>query len=114
MRTWGLSMTDMCEIARTSVLQSGFSKERKGEILGDHYYLASSAGNDVRKTLIPDHRLDFRYEMMMEEVEYLNQHLREHFPEAVRIQNTMCDAYRRLQHQAMNVKTMKRVLHAWA
>ena len=34
---YDLSMLDMCEIARNSVLQSGFADERKREWLGERY-----------------------------------------------------------------------------
>ena len=36
---FGLSMPDMCEIARNSVLQSGFSDAEKADLLGENWDL---------------------------------------------------------------------------
>jgi len=37
LEVWKLSVCDMCELARTSVLVSGFSHEEKQKWLGDSY-----------------------------------------------------------------------------
>lgn len=42
---WKLSGTDMCEIARHSVLQSGWESQIKKHWLGDNYQLPGPAGN---------------------------------------------------------------------
>ncbi|KTW29345.1 AMP deaminase [Pneumocystis carinii B80] len=50
---WSLSAVDMCELARTSVLQSGFEYKLKMEWFGDEF-------QDENKTNVPKIRLDFR------------------------------------------------------
>ncbi|EMR11649.1 AMP deaminase [Pneumocystis murina B123] len=60
---WNLSAVDMCELARTSVLQSGFEYKLKIKWFGDEF-------QDEKKTNIPKIRLDFRkktffYELFM-------------------------------------------------
>lgn len=44
-QVWKLSATDMCEIARTSVLQSGFEHPYKAHFVGVNYHLPGPAGN---------------------------------------------------------------------
>nr|CCC94980.1 putative AMP deaminase [Trypanosoma congolense IL3000] len=68
---WNLSQVDMCEIAKNSILMSGFPSYRKKEWLGDLYTLRSAAGNDRRLSRIPHSRCTFRYEVYMEEINYL-------------------------------------------
>eukprot|EP00520_Triparma_pacifica_P006083 CAMPEP_0118651528 /NCGR_PEP_ID=MMETSP0785-20121206/10834_1 /TAXON_ID=91992 /ORGANISM="Bolidomonas pacifica, Strain CCMP 1866" /LENGTH=810 /DNA_ID=CAMNT_0006543987 /DNA_START=233 /DNA_END=2662 /DNA_ORIENTATION=+ len=59
--SFDLSMTDMCEIARNSVMQSGFSHEEKKEWLGTQY-LRGVKHCDVLKTHVPLIRAKFRAE----------------------------------------------------
>ena len=47
-QVWKLSATDMCEIARTSVLQSGFEHPYKAHFVGVNYHLPGPAGNGNR------------------------------------------------------------------
>jgi len=58
---WGLSMTDMCEIARRSVLQSGFSEVNKKQWLGEDLWSKSNVPTVRRKfrqeTLAREHTL---------------------------------------------------------
>eukprot|EP00667_Euglena_gracilis_P000451 EG_transcript_451 len=70
-KMWKLSGTDMCEIARNSVLQSGFPHEVKASWLGDLYFLSSSNGNVVSRSHVPDIRLAYRFELYHAEVNYL-------------------------------------------
>lgn len=42
---WKLSGTDMCEVARNSVLQSGYEDQIKRHWLGGHYMIPGPAGN---------------------------------------------------------------------
>eukprot|EP01097_Dermamoeba_algensis_P005541 TRINITY_DN3522_c0_g1_i1.p1 TRINITY_DN3522_c0_g1~~TRINITY_DN3522_c0_g1_i1.p1 ORF type:complete len:743 (+),score=162.42 TRINITY_DN3522_c0_g1_i1:171-2231(+) len=63
-----LSPVDMCEIARNSVLQSGFEHEKKVEFLGEGYFLPSYLGNDIRKTNVPNIRICYRNETRANEV----------------------------------------------
>ena len=59
---------DLCEIARNSVLQSGFPDHAKQHWLGPNYHLPGVAGNDVKRTNIPNIRVAFRYETLMDEL----------------------------------------------
>jgi len=64
---WKLSNIDMCEIARNSVLMSGFSHSTKCHWLGRTYEQRGPAGNCIEKTNVPNIRLLFRQEMLQEE-----------------------------------------------
>ncbi|KAJ3103011.1 AMP deaminase [Phlyctochytrium planicorne] len=64
---WKLSSADMCEIARNSVLQSGWELQAKKHWLGDTCYLPGPAGNAIHKTNVPNIRLAYRYQTLMEE-----------------------------------------------
>ncbi|XP_057416255.1 probable AMP deaminase isoform X2 [Lotus japonicus] len=70
-KVWKLSSCDLCEIARNSVYQSGFSHPAKLHWLGDKYFLSGSEGNDIHKTNVPDLRVSFRYETWKEEMQYI-------------------------------------------
>jgi len=64
---WKLSPTDMCEIARNSVLQSGFELCVKKTWIGENCILAGPTGNDIQKTNVPNLRLAFRHDTLMNE-----------------------------------------------
>lgn len=64
---WKLSGTDMCEIARNSVLQSGWESQIKMHWLGDKYMYPGPAGNDIQKTNVPNIRVAYRWQTLMEE-----------------------------------------------
>lgn len=68
-----LSSTDMCELARNSVLESGWEMEIKRHWLGSRFYLPGSAGNDISKTNVPDIRLQYRNETLKQELTFLRQ-----------------------------------------
>ncbi|KAK9478571.1 hypothetical protein V1514DRAFT_330447 [Lipomyces japonicus] len=55
-----LSSVDMCELARNSVLQSGFEGPLKSHWLGPKYDLPGPYGNLVEKSNVPNVRLDYR------------------------------------------------------
>ncbi|PWA73079.1 AMP deaminase, putative / myoadenylate deaminase [Artemisia annua] len=57
---WKLSACDLCEIARNSVYQSGFSHVLKSHWIGPEYYKRGPDGNDIHKTNVPHIRLEFR------------------------------------------------------
>ncbi|KAL1321715.1 hypothetical protein HN51_066586 [Arachis hypogaea] len=57
---WKLSACDLCEIARNSVYQSGFSHALKSHWIGQEYYKRGPDGNDIQKTNVPHIRLEFR------------------------------------------------------
>ncbi|KAI9719207.1 MAG: AMP deaminase [Chrysothrix sp. TS-e1954] len=62
-----LSAVDMCELARSSVRQSGFEHQMKQRWLGTNYHLPGAAGNDTSKTNVPNIREAFRHETLMQE-----------------------------------------------
>uniref|UniRef100_A0A665UV15 AMP deaminase n=1 Tax=Echeneis naucrates TaxID=173247 RepID=A0A665UV15_ECHNA len=66
-QVWKLSSCDMCELARNSVLMSGFSHKIKSYWLGPHYIKEGQESNDIRRTNVPDIRVAYRYETMCEE-----------------------------------------------
>jgi AMP deaminase len=70
-KVWGFSPNDMCEIARNSVLQSGYDVQWKSKAIGDRYYMSSSLGNDPIKTHLSDIRVAFRFETYHTELAYL-------------------------------------------
>ena len=51
---------DLCEVARNSVLQSGFPDQAKQHWLGPGYSKAGVEGNDVKRTNIPNIRVAYR------------------------------------------------------
>ncbi|XP_021908594.1 probable AMP deaminase isoform X2 [Carica papaya] len=61
-QVWKLSACDLCEIARNSVYQSGFSHEAKLHWLGDGYFIRGPEGNDIHKTNVANMRIAFRHE----------------------------------------------------
>ncbi|KAI4302658.1 hypothetical protein MLD38_038379 [Melastoma candidum] len=65
---WKLSSCDLCEIARNSVLQSGFSHALKSHWIGKEYYKRGPDGNDIHKTNVPHIRLEFRDMIWREEM----------------------------------------------
>ncbi|CAI9097263.1 OLC1v1033648C1 [Oldenlandia corymbosa var. corymbosa] len=79
---WKLSSCDLCEIARNSVYQSGFSHALKSHWVGQEYYKRGPDGNDIHKTNVPHIRLEFRDMIWREEMQqvYLGQAV---FPEHI-------------------------------
>ncbi|RQM28698.1 hypothetical protein B5M09_008035, partial [Aphanomyces astaci] len=73
-QVWKLSGTDICEIARNSVLQSGFEHPFKQHFLGKKYYVPGAAGNDIRMSNVPNIRLDYRHETLTSELACLQHH----------------------------------------
>lgn len=71
-QVWKLKAVDMCEIARNSVLQSGFEHRFKVHWVGNSYWLRSTEGNDLRQTNVPDIRMQFRYELLAGEYQLLS------------------------------------------
>jgi AMP deaminase len=58
---------DMCELAKNSVIQSGFEHSLKQRWLGNDYQLPGMAGNNVAKTNVPNIRVDFRHSTLTQE-----------------------------------------------
>ncbi|THG01672.1 hypothetical protein TEA_008248 [Camellia sinensis var. sinensis] len=61
-KVWKLTSCDLCEIARNSVYQSGFSHAAKSHWHGSKYFKRGPEGNDIHKTNVPDMRIYFRHE----------------------------------------------------
>ncbi|RMX39784.1 hypothetical protein pdam_00007132 [Pocillopora damicornis] len=70
-QVWKLSPCDMSELARNSVVMSGFENKVKRHWIGDNYGKEGPAGNDVTKTNVPDIRVAFRHETLVEELSTL-------------------------------------------
>ncbi|XP_010558373.1 PREDICTED: AMP deaminase-like [Tarenaya hassleriana] len=70
---WKLSSCDLCEIARNSVIQSGFSHALKSHWIGKEYYKRGPEGNDIHKTNVPNIRLEFRNTIWREEMQMVYQ-----------------------------------------
>jgi AMP deaminase len=66
-QVWKLTGIDVCEMARNSVLQSGWEHRYKAHFLGNCYWIRSVDGNDIRQTNVPDLRMQFRCELLEEE-----------------------------------------------
>eukprot|EP01122_Echinamoeba_exundans_P017861 TRINITY_DN980_c0_g1_i3.p1 TRINITY_DN980_c0_g1~~TRINITY_DN980_c0_g1_i3.p1 ORF type:complete len:1088 (+),score=165.49 TRINITY_DN980_c0_g1_i3:521-3784(+) len=69
---WKMSDIDLSEIARMSVLQSGFEHRIKTEWLGPRYLLAGPSGNEVSFSNVPNLRLQFRSDTLNQEVSLIN------------------------------------------
>ena len=67
-QVWKLSTCDMCEIARNSVLMSGYSHVVKQHWLGPNYTQEGVAGNDIARTNVPDIRVAYRHETLIDEL----------------------------------------------
>ncbi|XP_073035512.1 AMP deaminase-like isoform X2 [Primulina eburnea] len=70
-KVWKLSSCDLCEIARNSVYQSGFTHAAKLHWLGDEYFKRGPLGNEIHKTNVPNIRISFRHETWVAEMQYL-------------------------------------------
>ncbi|KAL8866614.1 MAG: hypothetical protein Q9174_006196 [Haloplaca sp. 1 TL-2023] len=69
-----LSATDMCELAKHSVEQSGFEHELKQRWLGPNYHLPGVQGNNMTKTNVPDLREEFRHRSLAHEREMITRY----------------------------------------
>lgn len=63
-----LTAVDMCELAKHSVVQSGFEHNVKQHWLGKDYRKPGVAGNDMTKCNVPDIREAFRHETLIQEL----------------------------------------------
>ncbi|GMM34031.1 AMP deaminase [Saccharomycopsis crataegensis] len=69
-----LSNVDMCELARNSVLQSGFENKLKKNWISAKVGVDGPDGNDLEKTNVPDIRLAYRYDTLMNERELIHKY----------------------------------------
>ncbi|XP_034251283.1 AMP deaminase 2 isoform X1 [Thrips palmi] len=67
-QVWKLSSCDMSELARNSVIMSGFPRKMKQYWLGPNYTREGVAGNDITRTNVPDIRVAYRQETMLDEL----------------------------------------------
>ncbi|KAF5403452.1 Adenosine monophosphate deaminase 2 [Paragonimus heterotremus] len=70
-QVWKLTSTDMCELARNSVLMSGFSHTVKSFWFGPNYLQEGVMGNDITRTNVPNIRIAYRYETLTDELRLL-------------------------------------------
>ncbi|GER26664.1 AMP deaminase family protein [Striga asiatica] len=111
---WKLSSCDLCEIARNSVYQSGFSHALKSHWIGKEYFKHGPDGNDIHKTNVPHIRLEFRDMIWREEMQlvYLG---KADFP-----RNRACQVIPLLLLVVVKVTEIRRLcssqfgFHAWA
>ncbi|EDO17679.1 hypothetical protein Kpol_1004p56 [Vanderwaltozyma polyspora DSM 70294] len=67
-----LSNVDMCELARNSVIQSGWEAQIKEHWIGKNFEAPGIEGNDVVKTNVPDIRVNYRCDTLATELELVN------------------------------------------
>jgi AMP deaminase len=70
-QVWKLSPVDLCEIARNSVIMSGFPTWVKKHWLGTNFLKEGVQGNDVKRTNVPDIRVAYRYETWTNELKLI-------------------------------------------
>jgi AMP deaminase len=86
-----LPQSSLAELARNSVIQSGFEMEVKRHWLGEKWYLPGAAGNDINrvsrsslnkvsrltsilsKTNVPDIRLIHRHQVLLDELSLIRE-----------------------------------------
>jgi len=71
-QVYRLSTVDMSEIARNSILQSGFEYPFKAHWIGRNYAIPGPMGNNVKRTNLPHIRLQYRFETLREELTLLS------------------------------------------
>jgi AMP deaminase len=67
-QVWKLSGTDLCEVARNSVLHSGFPGRLKQHWVHTEFWRSGPEGNNIQKTNVPALRMIFRKDCHSEEV----------------------------------------------
>lgn len=68
---WNFNAADLSEIARNSVLQSGYTFEKKRRWLGENFIRGDPDSNDIERTNLPRIRYNFRYEAYSEELKLI-------------------------------------------
>ncbi|KAJ9191462.1 hypothetical protein DTO021D3_2948 [Paecilomyces variotii] len=68
------SAVDMCELAKRSVMQSGFEMALKQRWLGADCLLPGVAGNNVAKSNVPDIREAYRHETLVGEISLIERY----------------------------------------
>jgi AMP deaminase len=67
-----LSNVDMCELAKNSVVQSGWEQSIKKHWIGHDFDKGGLEGNDVEKTNVPDIRVAYREETLQTEYDLID------------------------------------------
>uniref|UniRef100_A0A8C5EMN7 AMP deaminase n=1 Tax=Gouania willdenowi TaxID=441366 RepID=A0A8C5EMN7_GOUWI len=89
-QVWKLSSCDMCELARNSVLMSGFSHRVKQNYwLGPSYSREGPESNDIRRTNVPDIRVAYRSETLNEELHLITNAVRTEELDAIDEEDTL-------------------------
>lgn len=71
-QVWKLTSCDMSELARNSVIMSGFLHEHKQHWIGANYKTDGVAGNDITRTNLPNIRVAYRNEALIEELAHFD------------------------------------------
>jgi len=69
-----LSAVDMSELAKNSVIQSGFEHVVKQRWLGPDFHLPGVRGNSVAKSNVPNIREAFRHETLLQELSMIDRY----------------------------------------
>lgn len=69
-----LSAVDMCELAKNSVIQSGFEFSMKARWLGQDFNIPGVKGNVMAKSNVPNIREGFRHETLMQELSMIERY----------------------------------------
>jgi len=69
---WKFSTIDLCELAHTSMLLSGFPAAKKKKFIGESYDKPFIEGNDALLTNIPNIRVQFRKDCWKQEIQHIN------------------------------------------
>lgn len=69
-----LTAVDMCELARNSVIQSGYEHTVKQKWLGQDYHFPGPDGNNVEKTNVPNIRQSYRYDTLVNELTMIDRY----------------------------------------
>jgi len=72
-QVWKMTSVDMCELARNSVVMSGFPTWVKKHWLGKNFRKEGVNGNDVKRTNVPDIRVAYRYETLSHELDLITE-----------------------------------------
>lgn len=72
-QVYKLGSADLAEIARNSVLQSGFEYPFKAHWIGAEYAIPGPEGNEIALTNVPNIRLQYRLEALKEEIALLEE-----------------------------------------
>ena len=72
-QVWKLSAADLCEIARNSVLNSDFPHVDKQHWVSETYWRPGPAGNDIKRTNVPNIRVQFRHDVLEAEKRLIRQ-----------------------------------------